>query len=412
MSDAEREAENPRCDFCRLSCPIDPIETERDGTTYRFCSTVCRDALVGADHASTEYRGYRRFRTGVAGIDRNLPEGVLRNSLVLLTGQAGTRDAAVHAELVWRTLRRGEPAVILTFQEPPVSVVETFLTMEWNVIPYLSRGDLHVVDAFTYRLDDPERRRDRMNEWNRFLESVVRDATTTVRDASDTRELHNKLDTCLDAREMVDTGVVLVDSLTELGTLVQPVRAYDFVKDLRADVCKGRFVPVFAGATYAGDGDAFPHDLDYTADGVVDMELNGETVEDTLIKRLRVRKMSGVLAVPEWTAYEYTARTGMVAFDPEEEIEKSRARRAENKSENENENENEGEGEGEGERERQNETNDGGENRGEPEDRTTGTDEDTDATTDTGDPARADDGASDDGDGDDDGEEGVTTEET
>ncbi len=319
---ADAESEN-RCDFCRLPCPEEAVATDYHGTTYEFCSDACRAAMAESDRVFTEYRGYRRFKPGVAGIDRHLPQGMLRNSFVLLGGQAGTRDGAVHAELVWRTLQRGEPAVVVTFQEPPVSVVETFLTLGWNVVPYVERDQLHFVDCFTYRLDDPERMYDRMNDWNRHLYRVIEPATTTVRDASDVREIDNKIDGCLETHGMVDTGVVLIDSLTELGSLVQPVQAYGFVKDLRADVCKGRFVPVFAGATISSDAAEFPHDLDYTADGVVDMELNTNIVEDTLIKRIRVRKMSGVLAVPEWIAYEYTSGLGMVTFDPGEQIEQA-----------------------------------------------------------------------------------------
>ena len=300
---------------------------EYEGDTYSFCSGACRDAMTESDRVFTEYRGYRRFYPGVAALDRSLPQGMLRNSFVLFSGQAGTRDAAVHAELVWRALQRGEPAVVLSFQEPPVSVVERFLTLDWNVLPYLERDQLHVVDAFTYRLDDPDRMRERMNDWNQHLQRVVDGASTAVRDASDVRELANKVDACLDAHGMVDTGVVLIDSLTELGSLVQPVQAYNFVKDLRADVCKGRFVPIFAGATFGGKADAFPHDLDYTVDGVVDMQLNDDLVEDTLIKRVRIRKMNGVLTIPEWTAYEYTAGQGMVPFDPEVQMEKKRVER-------------------------------------------------------------------------------------
>jgi KaiC/GvpD/RAD55 family RecA-like ATPase len=320
---AEETGDGRRCDFCRLPCPERPVEAEYDGDTYRFCSAACREAMADSDRVFTEYRGYRRFDTGVAGLDRGLPQGMLRGSLVLLTAQAGTREGAVETELVWRALRRGEPAVVVSFQEPPVSVVERFLTLDWNVLPYLENGQLHVVDCLTYRLDDPERMHDRMNDWNRYLREVVEPATTTVRDPTDVRELENKIDDCLEAREMVDTGVVMIDSLTELGTLVQPVRAYNFVKDLRADVCKGRYVPVFAGATFSGDTDAFPHDLDYTADGVVDLELTDDLVADTLLKRARIRKMNGVLSVSEWTPYEYTGGRGMVPFDPAEEMAKA-----------------------------------------------------------------------------------------
>jgi KaiC/GvpD/RAD55 family RecA-like ATPase len=163
-----------------------------------------------------------------------------------------------------------------------------------------------------------------MDEWNRHLYNVAGDATTTVRDPSDLGELLNKVDNAMKAREMIDDGLVLVDSLTELGTLVQPVQAYNFVKDLRADVCKGRFVPVFAGATLSGAREEFPHDLEYVVDGVIEMRLNQEIITDALIKQARIRKLNGVLVIPEWHAYEYTSGTGMVLFDPEEEQEKSR----------------------------------------------------------------------------------------
>jgi KaiC/GvpD/RAD55 family RecA-like ATPase len=317
-----------RCDYCRLPIPEDPVTLEFDGEQYAFCSETCRDAMVDSDRVFTEYHGHRRFSSGVAALDRSLPQGIPRNAFVLIGGQAGTRDTALQAELVWRTLQRDEPAVFVTFQNPPMAVVEHFVTLGWNVLPYLESGQLGILDCFTERLGDPDRMIDRMCEWNRHLDRATDPATVTVSDPSDTGELANKLDNLLEARSMVDTGAVVVDSLTEFGSLVQPIQAYDFVKDVRADVCKGRFVPLFAGATYGGNEDEpFPHDLDYLVDGVVDLELNGSIVEDTLLKRVRVRKMRGVLAVPEWRAFEYTSGTGMVPFDPETEIEKARARR-------------------------------------------------------------------------------------
>jgi len=308
-----------RCDFCRLPCPVDPVTAVYDDVTYEFCSPSCREALTSSERVFTEYHGHRRFQAGVTGIDAALPEGMPRDSFVLLSGQSGTRDAAVQAELVWRTLERGESALIVSFLEPPVSVVGNFVKMEWNVLPYLDRGDLRILDCFAYRRDGRGHHPAGVNDWNDHLANALAGATTPVRDPSDTSELANKLEGVLEEEGMVESGAVVVDSLTEFGSLLQPVQAYDFVKSVRADVCKGRYVPVFAGATFGGDGETFPHDLDYVADGVVDMELNGAIVEDTLLKRVRVRKMDGVLTIPEWRAYEYTARLGMVTFDPDEE---------------------------------------------------------------------------------------------
>jgi KaiC/GvpD/RAD55 family RecA-like ATPase len=222
--------------------------------------------------------------------------------------------------VVWRALQRGEPVVLVSFLEPPVSVIQEFATLEWNVLPYLEEGLLRILDCFTYRVDDRERMYDRMNTWNSHLSEVAADATIRVRDPSKVGELQSRLDRALEANEMHDSGIVVIDSLTELGTHVQPVQAYNFVKDVRADVCKGRFVPIFAGATVLGEELTFPHDLQYMVDGIVELRLNEEIVQDALVKQIRVRKMSGVLTYPEWTAYEFTSDRGLVMFDPREEM--------------------------------------------------------------------------------------------
>jgi len=335
MDESSDQEPISRCDYCRLPLGDSSVTLEREGVTYRFCSRSCRDAMTDHDHVFAVYHGFKRFKPGISALDAHLPQGLPRNSFVLLSGVEGTRDGAVHAELVWRTLERGEPAVIMSFQEPPISQVESFLTLDWNVLPYLERGQLQIIDCFTYRVADRRRMFDRLNSWNRYLHRVSDAATTTIRDPSDMAELQSKLDTVLEGLEMVDSGILLIDSLTELGTRAQPIQAYDFVKDVRADVCKGRYVTVFAGATYTGGDETFPHDLGYAVDGIVELEHNATTVEDALIKRIRIRKMNGVLTIPEWTAYEYTAGRGLVSFDPEKEVQQAFERRLAAESESE-----------------------------------------------------------------------------
>lgn len=310
-----------RCDYCRLPCPTETVTLDRDGDTYEFCCESCRQALAESDRVFTQYHGFRRASTGVSALDRSLPQGMPRNSFVMLTDLAGSRSEALLAELAWRALQRGEPVVIVSFLEPPVSIVQEFVGLEWNVLPSLENGDLRIVDCFSYRVDDRERMYERMDPWNSHVWNVAEQSTETVRDPSDMGELQNRLDGALEDLGMQDEGIVVVDSLTELGSLVQPVQAYSFVKDVRADVCKGRFVPMFASATVSGDAEGFPHDLGYMADGIVEMHLNEDIVEDALVKQLRVRKMAGVLTYPEWQAYEYTAGTGIVTFDPKAQLE-------------------------------------------------------------------------------------------
>ena len=315
-ADDGHESDVRRCDHCRLPLSAGAVESTHDGDTYRFCSRRCRDTVEESETVFTQYHGFRRTPTGVAPIDESLPQGIPRNSFVMLTDIPGTRDEAVRAELVWRALQRGEPAVVVTFLEPPVSVVQEFVTLDWNVLPYLESGQLGFVDAFTHRMGDRERLYERLNDWNTHLAAFCEAATTRVRDPSDVGELQNRVDGALERHDMVDQGVVVVDSLNEFGSLHQPVQVYQFVKDVRATVCKSRFVPVYASATVSNDGNGFPHDLDYMVDGIVEMQLNDELVEGSLLKQVRVRKMSGVLALPKWILYEYTAGEGIVTIDP------------------------------------------------------------------------------------------------
>ena len=309
------EEDPGRCDYCRLPRVAGTVTADHDGETYRFCSAACRDALERHAHVFTEYHGFRRFSPGVSALDAALPAGVPRNSLVTLSNRPGTRDEALRAELAWRALQRGEPAVLVSFLEPPVSVLQEFVSLGWNPLPYLESGALHLLDCFTYRVDDRERLLDRMNAWNAHLRAVAEPETTTVREPDDVGQVLGAVDRCLRAKEMHDTGIVVVDSLTEVGALLQPVQAYDMVKDLRADVCKGRFVPVFAGATIGDNGEVFPHDLAYIVDGIVEMGFNPDLVADGLVKELQVRKMSGVPVRPRWVPYRFAEGAGLVELE-------------------------------------------------------------------------------------------------
>jgi KaiC/GvpD/RAD55 family RecA-like ATPase len=309
------DAPAQKCDYCRLPIPGDPVTTEHEDQTYHFCSEPCREMMTDEGRVFTEYHGFRQFDPGVSALRAGLPQGMPRNSFVLISGEPGTRDEALHGELVWRALERGEPALVVPFLDTPVSVVQGFIGLGWNVLPYLHSGQLRILDCFTYRLDDPEEMVRGMSDWNRHLHDVAMESTETVRDPTNPQAVLNGIENCLD--EMTDeAGLVVIDSLTEFGSLVQPVQAYDFVKDLRAGICKARTVPVFASASRVDNGDEFPHDLGYIADGVIDLLLADGLVEDTLMKRIRVRKMNGVRSIRRWATYEFAKGRGLVAARP------------------------------------------------------------------------------------------------
>jgi KaiC/GvpD/RAD55 family RecA-like ATPase len=320
MSDMETpppgEGSPPRCDFCGLPHPPSPVVDEIDGHVYTFCSTICRDAMATSDHPTGVYQGFRRFDPAVPVLEPQLPEGIPRNSMTLVSDEPGTRGDALLVELVWYTLQQGGSAVVVVYQEPPISVLDEFLRLRWNVIPYLETGQLHIVDCFTYRVKRTERMVDRFDRWNQHISDAAERVTRTVRDPTDLGSVQNKIDDCVESDGVRDGGILVIDSLTELGTLVHPVQAYDFVKDLRADITKGRFMPTFAHATFREDDDEFPHDLEYMMDGIVDLEVDDDPDGRAAVERIRVRKMRGVPTSPGWTVYEYDGDRGLVGIEP------------------------------------------------------------------------------------------------
>ncbi|MFB6140188.1 MAG: ATPase domain-containing protein [Halosimplex sp.] len=258
------------CDTCGLPIPGEPVETTVNGHEYRFCSETCRAEFESRPTESTEYHGFKRVALDVTGLDAQLPDGFPRSSFVLVSEMLGTRGDALHAELVWRTLRRGEPAVVVAWQEPPVSLVERFVALEWNVIPFLERDRLRIVDCFTERL--PAYREHRhLTDWNQYVHDAVAESTTRITDFTSLSTVRSRLEDAVEALEMYDSGTVVIDSLDELGVTTQPIHAMNFVKDLRAGLCKGRDVPVFAGSTYVFPDTGFPQTVRYVADGVVEL---------------------------------------------------------------------------------------------------------------------------------------------
>ncbi|MCU4744723.1 RAD55 family ATPase [Natronoglomus mannanivorans] len=304
-----------RCSHCTY--PIaDELVQGTDDAPGPFCSEACRDAAAADEIVRDD--GYKRFTTGVEPLETLVPRGVPSDAFVLLTGDEGTRRTELTTELVWRALTRGEPAVIVAFTNPPIAVLERFFALDWNPLPYLEMDRLRIVDCFTHRLEDRDAFENTRNDWGRFVGDVAEDAVVAVRDPSDVREVANALDRALDDLEMTETGVVVLDSIDEIDTLVQDRLIHNFVTDVRATVCKARFVPMFASATTSGDR-AYPIDDEYVFDGIVDFRLADDVIPETRLTQLGVRKLVGAQFVPQWETYAVSPGRGLFTFDPETE---------------------------------------------------------------------------------------------
>jgi len=317
-ADAEvaREYRPLQCAFCGYPVPRDPVEGEEGAA---FCSERCANSFADGDDPFVGQGGYRRFSTGVEVLDALLPHGMPANAFVLLAGEEGIRHRGVQTELVWRRLQNGEPAVVISYVDPPVAIVEQFLTFGWNVLPFLEDGSLRIIDCFTDRLLEEHQSPSQQVPWNDYLDEFLAEQVETVRDPTDLVAVVTQLHDALETLEMVGSGVVVLDSLNELLTQGQELRAKQFLKEIRSHVCKQLFVPLFTSTTTTEDSN-FVRNHAYVFDGIVDMRRTEDRTPNLRLRQMSVRKMDGVTYLPDWVAYEKLGARGFAAFDPNQDL--------------------------------------------------------------------------------------------
>ena len=317
MSDSTggADGDTPVCSHCTL--PISEYAGDAGGEGSEvFCSEACAEA-DSMDEAclSDPYESSLLFETGVGALDTALPRGMPRNSFTLLSCESGTRVEALQAELAWRRLEQGEHVIIVALAEPPLALIQHFLMLGWNPLPHLEAGRIHILDCFTpsttsESLPSPD---SALPAWNEHLDEAVENAVTEVYDPS-TRNIAKKLREVVTGLELRESGLILIDSLSELEMVLGSVTSYSLIKHVRSCLCKSRHIPVVAGASFSGSYKEFPHDLEHLVDGVIDLQLNPNRVSSMLVKEVGVRKMSSVVSFREYLPYEYAQNHGMVVL--------------------------------------------------------------------------------------------------
>lgn len=301
------------CQFCGYEITGTPHRTS-EGV---FCSERCRDAFDSGQEPFAGRTGFKYFRTGVSAMDALLPDGVPANSFVLLAGTGGVRHRGLQTELLWRTLTRGEPAIVMSYVDPPVAIVEQFLTFGWNVLPYLESGRLQIIDCFTSRLRKEHQSPTDQTDWNEFIAGFLDGSVSRIHETGNLESVEDSLHTQLVDMEMVSTGIVVIDSLNEVEIQGHESETEQFIKEVRADVCSRKFVPIFTSVT-GSENDPFARDYRYLFDGIVEMRVDESVGENVRLSQLGVQKMDGVLSRPHWVTYEIMGRAGFQVVDPTE----------------------------------------------------------------------------------------------
>ncbi len=240
------------------------------------------------------------FATGIEALDKVLPKGIPRNSMIILAGELGTGKSVLMSELLYRVLKtRKEPCVYVTFEGPPIAVEQDMESFGWDITPFLDSGQLKFIDCFSFRNEPAE------------VPSYIH----YVKDPRDLHSVTSALFTMMEEMKMQGRGAVFVDSLTEMFTLVQEERPLVFhmldgVKSWRAKGPKERLVPFFLShhtplRAYVELDDL----LFYVVDGIVEVRFNpGFAERGLLVKQFRVRKTKGAPHETYWVTFSVTSK--------------------------------------------------------------------------------------------------------
>jgi len=212
---------------------------------------------------------------GIPMIDSLLPDGLPRDSFILLFGEGGTGKSVALAQAAGSRIRLGEPCIFVAFDDSPSSIINNFMRLGYEVRGALANNLLRIVDCFSFRTRMPPK------------------PTDGIRIVKNPKDHHELTGTLLSTTEGMEwRGTIFVDSLTELFTISEPTSTLETVKNWRAEFCKMMGLPILA--TYhigLKSIDEFAAMIDYLVDGIIDFRFDPLLAQQGLLARqLRVRK--------------------------------------------------------------------------------------------------------------------------
>lgn len=244
---------------------------------------------------------------GVPMMDELTPNGFPRNSFILLLGEGGTGKSVTLLQLAGACIARGEPCIIMAFDDSPASIVENLERLGFSCEKAFKSKMLRIIDCFSFRTQSPKK-------LNEHIEVVSNPRDRQLL----TSELYSAVN------DMEGRGVILIDSITELFTMSEPTSTIEMIKDWRAEICKGKYITVFASYHLGMRSmDEFVGMLDYVVDGIIEFRFDPLFAQQGLLARqMRLRKMKGTTHDTLWHYFEIKMG-GLAPIKPQKRREES-----------------------------------------------------------------------------------------
>ncbi len=214
-----------------------------------------------------------------------LPEGIPRNSFILLTGSGGSGKSVLAINMVKYFLERRTPVIYLSLDDDPKSIVARLKSFDIDVIDYVKNDLFMIVDGYSFRIRD---KKEKMHI------SVVEEV-----DPQNMDQVLFILMKVIDEKQLRDRAFLVIDSINEFLSHYDPQRIIEFLKNVRANITKNRNILTLATLhTSTQMLREFQLSLEYIVDGLIITEI---VIQPPLkepipisLRQLTVKKMKGV----------------------------------------------------------------------------------------------------------------------
>lgn len=98
----------------------------------------------------------KRIQSGIARLDEMMGGGIPESTVTLVSGAAGTGKTVLAIHFAYNGLLRGEPVIYTMYEENPMQLVSSALSIGIDLEPYISTGQLQLIHTSPVELDMDE----------------------------------------------------------------------------------------------------------------------------------------------------------------------------------------------------------------------------------------------------------------
>ncbi|HHP51546.1 MAG TPA: KaiC domain-containing protein [Moorella mulderi] len=211
-----------------------------------------------------------RVKTGIAGFDELLYDGIPVRNLVLVSGGPGTGKSIFGQQFLYYGLTRGEPGVLVALEEHPAQIRRHMFNFGWDVKKYEEENSFALVDAFTGGIGEFAKR-------ERFV----------MRSIDDTGEF---MDVVRAAIKEVQAERVVIDSISTLY-LSKPIMARSILMQLKRMLAGQGITGLLISQVGVAERGFGGPGVEHAADGIVRLDL--DEYKGRLFRSIIVWKMRG-----------------------------------------------------------------------------------------------------------------------